>query len=241
MKNKPDISIIVTALNEEKNVARFLGSLKSTLHDHKISHEVVFVDDGSTDQTSQEVLAFSDWNSLKHIRLAENVGSGGAIKEALKIATGEWYAWLPCDLEILPTEIVRPLSKRENYDAVITYFDSGKLSRSLFRRILSNVFTATLNLVFKQNLPYYNGLSIIRRELIEADSVRSNGFFFHAELLIRCLAKTKNINLIPIRLTARHDEKPKAIRFKVLQDVLVCFARTWWELRLRHRKSSRPA
>jgi dolichol-phosphate mannosyltransferase len=231
LKPKPDITIIVTALNEEKNVAHFLKNLQLTLQGHKISHEVVFVDDGSTDKTYHEVLAFSDWIGLKHIRLEKNRGSGGAIKEGLKIANGEWYAWLPCDLEIMPSELILPLSKRARFDAVITYFNIGKQSRSLKRRVLSNLFTKILNLMFGQRLPYYNGLSIIRRKLIDADSIQSNGFFFHAELLIRCLAKTQNVTFVPIRQTARQEEKTKAIRFKVFLDVVICFIKTWWDLR----------
>lgn len=237
MKNIPTISIIVTALNEERNVSPFLDRLKSFLEEGKFEHEVLFVDDGSTDGTYSEALKFSSWPNLKIIKLDKNMGSGGAIKMAIKEASGEWYAWLPCDLEIMPEELLRPLENRHGHDVVVTYFETGTMSRSLLRRFLSASFTSILNVTFGLKLPYYNGLSLIKRELVVREKVSARGFFFHAELLIRVLSKKRKVKFVPIHLSPRHLEKPKAISFKVFKDVVSCFLNTFWDVKIGHGRS----
>ncbi len=237
MSRQASLSVIVTALNEEKNVYPFLMRLRSFLEENDIRHDVIFVDDGSTDKTFSEAGRLQTWNQLKVLKLTQNRGSGGAIKEGLKLATSEWYAWMPCDLEILPEELLKPYKLIDNKDVVITYFSTGRESRSWNRRIMSLFFTSILNFSFGLRLPYYNGLSLIRRNLINPAHISSNGFFFHAELLIRTLCKTKKFATVPIHLTPRLAEKPKALKFKVLKDVVVCFTRTFWEVKFSDARS----
>lgn len=237
LKHQPVLSIIITAFNEEKNVSLFLNRLKKFLKKYEIDHEVAFVDDGSTDNTATEAYKFSDWKNLRIMKLSNNLGSGGAIKEALKLATGEWYVWFPCDLEILPEELLLPFEKRHNRDVVVTYFESGLEVRSWPRRLMSTAFTGILNFAFGLKLPYYNGLTLIRRSFIKEAEVLSDGFFFHAELLVRTLAKTDKIAFMPIHLSPRNAGKPKAIKYRVFKDVASCFLRTLWEVRLRRECS----
>lgn len=235
MKRQTSLSIIVTAFNEETNVSPFLNMLKDFLLSQEIEHQVIFVDDGSTDNTFDEAQKFSDWERLELLRLPINGGSGAAIREGLKCTQGEWYAWLPCDLEIRPKELMKPLEKRLEQDVVVTYFGSGLEARSWMRRFLSNAFTSVLNLCFGQRLPYYNGLSLVRRKFIDEEGLFSNGFFFHAELLIKVLSKTTRVNYVPICLSPRNAEKTKAISLKVLGDVVSCFLKTFWQVRVLSR------
>ncbi len=218
-----------------------MAKLRECLEENNINHEVIFVDDGSSDRTFDEVCQLPPWSALKVLRLSSNLGSGGAIKEALKIAQGEWYGWLPCDLEIMPSEILYPFSLRSQSDVVVTFFNNGQGTRNWLRRILSPFFTGIINTCFQYNIPYYNGFSLIRRELIIPGEVRSNGFFFHAELLIRTIAKTNKVVSAPIRLTPRQAGHTKAISFKVFRDVISCFLHTIWDLKFRFRgKSALP-
>lgn len=237
LKPTPDLSLITTALNEEKNVAHFLIQLRNFLYENKIDHEVIFVDDGSTDHTLNEAKKITDWPNLKIIHLPKNIGTGGAIKEALHQATGNWYAWLPCDLEILPEQLSAPLMNRTEHDIVVTYFGSGLENRAWSRKFMSRVFTYTLNLTFNNRIPYYNGLCLIKRNLINEDSILSNGFFFHAELLIRTLQKTKRIAFTSIHVSPRLAGKSKAVSYKVLKDVVFCFLRTAWIVKFQNERS----
>lgn len=237
MNTPISLSLIVTALNEEKNISRLLELLKSVLDSSGVTYEVIFVDDGSKDKTYEEALKFSGWTNLKVLRLPQNLGTGGAIQEACRVAQGEWYAWLPSDLEIMPEELKKPLSFCQDHDVIVTFFAEGLGSRTPLRRILSKVFTKIINVAFGHDLPYFNGVSLIRRKLAPVQDVKARGFFFHAELLIRVLSQKCRVKAVAIRLTPRHLENPKAMSFKVLKDVVSCFLHTFWEVKFGYARS----
>ena len=228
-----DLTIITTALNEEQNVSLFLGRLRNFLTTSNVDYEVIFVDDGSTDNTYATATAFLDWDRLKVLRLPQNVGTGAAIKHAIGVAVGTWYTWIPSDLEIEPISLEEPLRIRAGHDIVVTYFQNTK-DRSMLRRLLSSTFTHIINLTFNLHLPYYNGISLMRINQMPLKAVRSNGFFFHAELLLRSALLTNKIVTCQIEHRPRNDGKTKAIKLKVFYDVAVCFSRLWWELRFKH-------
>lgn len=227
-----DLTIIATALNEEQNVSPFLGKLRDFLTTLDLNYEVIFVDDGSTDNTYSKAKAFSNWDQLQLIRLQKNVGTGAAIKQALGVANGLWYSWIPTDLEIDPASLSEPLKIRNDNDIVVTYFNNTK-DRSFTRRLLSKAFTTIINVSFNLRLPYYNGISLMRIKQMPIKEVQSNGFFFHAELLLRTALVANKIVTCRIEHRARNEGKTKAIRLKVFYDVFLCFSKLWWELRFK--------
>jgi glycosyltransferase involved in cell wall biosynthesis len=228
-----DLTIVTTALNEEQNVSLFLDRLRNFLENSSLDYEVIFVDDGSTDKTFVNAMVYSDWDRLRVIRLQQNAGTGAAIKHALSVATGKWYTWIPSDLEINPSSLAEPIKIRNGHDIIVTYFQDTK-NRSVSRRLLSKAFTLVINLAFNLRLPYYNGITLMRINQMPFVKVRSNGFFFHAELLLRSALVTNKIATCQIDHSPRNQGKTKAIKLKVFYDVAVCFSRLWWELRLKH-------
>jgi glycosyltransferase involved in cell wall biosynthesis len=229
----PKLSLIVTALNEEKNILPFLSHLKMFLNSLDLTYEVLFVDDGSADGTLSELRQFKDWSELRVLQNGVNMGTGASVKKALKFARGVWYTWLPSDLEVMPEELREATGLLEQNDIIVTFFKTGQGSRTVCRRILSYFFTKIINFSFGYRLPYYNGVSFIRRSLLRADLVKARGFFFHAELLLRTLGPDLRISATPINLTPRKYERPKALSLKVFKDVVSCFFKTLWEVRIR--------
>ncbi len=224
------ISVVVTALNEKQNIIECLSLLHKTLSQNASVFEIIFVDDGSTDGTFEEASRLN-YPELRMIRIPQNKGTGFAVKEALKVARYEWYCWLPSDLEIHPSELAGPLTRCETNDIVITYFENGREVRTLLRQILSQTFLAIVNFTFSRKLKYVNGVSLIRRRLIEPEKISSNGFFFHAELLLRTLVKTDRFAEVAIGLSKRKSGKQKALKLNVLIDVMICYTRIVWQTR----------
>ncbi len=234
MRSDIFLSVVVTALNEESNVETCVSKLNKFLSGHFEKYEIIFVNDGSTDKTKERLDAIAGISQLKVIHLENNHGTGGAIKKAIPFIEGEWYCWLPSDLEILPEEILKPLALASQNDVIITYIENGHVVRSDFRNTLSKLFVKVMNLSFGKELKYFNGVSLIKTSLMKDLNINSNRFFFHAELLLKVLLKTKKFDQVAITLTPRTADVSKAIKAHVLADVIVCFIRNFWELRIIH-------
>ncbi len=233
MKSAVNLSLVITALNEEENVKHCLETVSLFLQENFDNYEIVFVNDGSTDSTGSKLESMAHLPNLKIIHLEKNQGTGGAVKEALKKINGDWYCWLPSDLEIRPEEILKAIRHCESSDLIVTYIENGHEARTSFRNILSWGFVQILNASFSHKLKYYNGPALIRTSKLSGLSVRSNRFFFHAELLLKVLKRRPKMSEVGIVLTPRHMGQSKAIKLRVFLDVMKCYLTNVWELRVR--------
>ncbi|MBI4451938.1 glycosyltransferase family 2 protein [Candidatus Woesearchaeota archaeon] len=98
LKNYPDVSIVVPAYNEEKNLAPTLNSLVN-LDYPKNKLEIIVVNDGSTDNTKSVVRNFISKNKSSDIKLIDkqNEGKGAALNDGLRITKGEFFICLDAD------------------------------------------------------------------------------------------------------------------------------------------------
>lgn len=118
------VSIITPCYNGEKTVSRYLDSVLNQTYKNI---ELIFVNDGSTDNTEQVVLSYEkifEENGKKLIYIKqENKGLGGAINTGLKYFTGDFLCWADADdffhLESVEKR-VRFLNKNPQYGCVTT-------------------------------------------------------------------------------------------------------------------------
>ena len=110
------ISVVVPVLNEEKNVALLHGEIMQTLKKYHLHGEIIFVDDGSTDGTAEELRKLSP---LKAIFFRRNFGQTAALDAGIKAATGEIIITMDGDLQNDPEDIPKLLEKMdEGWDVV---------------------------------------------------------------------------------------------------------------------------
>lgn len=234
MKFEFSLTVIVTALNEEKNIARCLELLNTYLDKNFTHFSIILVDDGSADNTLTIARNFKKLNMLQNLKILtmiHNQGVGASVKKALEEVDTDWLCWFPSDLEFLPEELSKLLTHCESNDVIVSYASNGNEIRSQFRYHLSKLFNRIINFSFSMNLKYFNGITLYKKKYIKDLEIHSNRFFFHTELLIKCLRKTNLYIEIPIRLTARHEGKSNAIKLLVLRDVIACYIKNIWEIR----------
>jgi glycosyltransferase involved in cell wall biosynthesis len=116
---RPYLSLVIPAYNEQENVAALLGRVEGALTQIGRPFEVIVVDDGSTDRTPQllrEALARLPW--LRVLRMARNGGQSAAFEAGFAAARGDVIATIDADLQNDPEEIPRLLPMLDGYDMV---------------------------------------------------------------------------------------------------------------------------
>ena len=120
--NSPDISVVVPVYNEEENIAILQSELASALAG--TNHEIIFVDDGSSDQTAAKI---SPDGSVRIIQFEQNRGQSAAIYAGAHAARGRIVVFIDGDLQNDPADIpmlVRGIS--EGADLVCGYREKRK-------------------------------------------------------------------------------------------------------------------
>jgi len=105
----PEVSVIIPTYNRAQCIKRAIQSvIDQTFRDV----EIIVVDDGSTDDTEESVKSISD-QRISYIRCEMNRGSGAARNEGLKVAQGNYIAFLDSDDEWLPAKLSRQVERMD--------------------------------------------------------------------------------------------------------------------------------
>lgn len=116
----PQLSVIMPVYNEEENIRPLYRELVNTLSPHFGDYEIIFINDGSTDNSwkkLQEVAAGDSHVKLIHFR--KNFGQSSAIAAGFDFCRGEYVVTLDADLQNDPADILTMLTHlREGYDIV---------------------------------------------------------------------------------------------------------------------------
>ena len=116
-----ELSIVIPAHNEEKNVRLLYQKLMDVFSRMETSYEIIYIDDGSTDNTFFELEALyeEDKNNVKVIKFRRNFGQTAALDAGFKAAKGKVIVSMDADLQNDPADIPKLLAKmKEGYDVV---------------------------------------------------------------------------------------------------------------------------
>ncbi|MCJ7802117.1 MAG: glycosyltransferase family 2 protein [Candidatus Marinimicrobia bacterium] len=113
------LSIVIPTYNERESLAELVASLKDVLKSQK-AWEVLFVDDGSTDDSIELLTEIvKNESDFKLIQLHRNYGKSAALAEGFKVADGEYIITMDADLQDDPQEIPNLIYKlEEGFDLV---------------------------------------------------------------------------------------------------------------------------
>lgn len=115
------ISIIIPANNEQENIKPLCDKLRQVLDGLKIEYEIIFIDDGSTDDTFNMLCDQQKINSrIRIIKFRKNFGQTAALSAGFRHAKGDVLVTMDCDLQNDPEDILKLLEKmeKEDFDAV---------------------------------------------------------------------------------------------------------------------------
>ena len=208
------VSIIMPALNEANNIEAAIADVETAFKKVGIQGEIVVINDGSTDATRAKVEALQTGRPhLKLINHAAPQGIGSSFWDGVQQASGDVVTLIPGDGENETYEILRYLPLMEHVDIVVP-FVVNREARGFRRRLLSKTYKAIINLSFGLLLNYMNGTVMYRRHVLKSLSLRSKGFFYQTELLIKAIKRGFMYAEVPYLLAQRGTGKSKAVTFK---------------------------
>jgi len=203
------ISIIVPVYNEEKTISSVIAKLQEINLTNNIKKEIIIVNDGSNDNTDEEILQLlnrAKYKKVIYIKHGINCGKGSAIRTGLSRVTGDYVIIQDADLEYDPTEfniMLEPVISR-NADVVYgSRFKGGNPHRVLFfwHSIGNSILTLLSNYFSDLNLTDMETCyKLIRTDIIKSLTLDENRFGFEAELTVK-LGKLKSLKFYEVGIS----------------------------------------
>lgn len=203
------LTVIIPAYNEAATIATVLERLTSAPMQPAPELEIFVVDDGSTDNTVEQIETFAsarEGATLTLLRHEVNRGKGAAIRTAVREATGDFVLIQDADLEYNPEDIQLLLEPVRIGGADAVYgsrFVSTRPRRIIYNRhaIGNRFLTALSNLLTDFNLTDIETCyKLIRTDLLQAMPLRENRFGFEPEVTAR-LSKIKGLRLYEVGIS----------------------------------------
>jgi polyisoprenyl-phosphate glycosyltransferase len=171
--NPPVLSIIVPVKDEEEAIAPFLDAVKDALErlddPAGVDYEILFVDDGSTDSTMEEIrLAHVRDRRIRALSFSRNFGKEAALSAGLEHARGEAVVPMDVDLQDPPEVIGAMLAKwREGFE-IVNGIRTDRDSDSLAKRLTADLFYRTHNRLSADKIPAHAGdFRLLDRKIVD--------------------------------------------------------------------------
>ena len=169
------LSVVIPAFNEEKSIKQTLNQIKSNLNN--IDHEIIVIDDNSSDNTSEIIESFKDVVLIRH---EKNKGYGASIKSGINKSKFNFIAITDAD-GTYPNENILEFYKKlktNNYDMIVGSRTGSNVNIPLLRRPPKWILGKLANYVVNQNIPDINsGLRIFKKKsFIKFITIIPDGF-----------------------------------------------------------------
>jgi len=224
MDIKIDFSIIIPALNEESLIEDTFNNAYLSIPINK-KFEIILINDCSSDNTGKimENIA-STFDCVSVIHNEVNINLGGSYKIGVENAKGDYVIMIPGDNSFSSSSINEILEASSEADIVVQVHKNLKEFRSFKRTIISQLFTLIVNITFRLNISYYNGIVLHKRSKLNSILLNSNSFFYQAEALVKLIKNGSSyVERSVLVMDHKNDHKSSALSLKNIYSVIKDF------------------
>lgn len=216
------VTVVIPAYNEEAHIARQLAGVQEVLKRTGWEHEILVIDDGSTDGTGEAAAR----DGVQVIRQKVNRGYGAALKKGTAKATYDWILITDADGTYPNEAIPEILDKSTGCEMVIGVRDGANIAVPLVRRPAKWFLGKLASYLAGQRLPDLNsGLRLMRKDLIQRYlPLLPDGFSFTTTITLAAACNNHDVSHVSIDYHARLGESK--IRPRHAYDFLLLILRT---------------
>ena len=228
------LSILIPAYNERHFIRETVDRVLRAQLPEGMERELIIVDDGSIDGTSDILAEIGAEHSNVRVHLqAQNQGKGSAIRKAIELASGDLCIIQDADLEYDPNDIALLLQPILTGDADVVY--GSRFAASRYRRVLffwhslgNRILTLTSNAFTNLNLTdMETGYKVVKTSILKSVPIRSNRFGMEPELTAKLAKRGCRIYEVPISYRGRSYQEGKKITWKDGVKALVTIVYYW--------------
>lgn len=206
-----DISIVVPLYNEEESLSELAAWINRVMTLHNLSHEVIMVDDGSSDRSWAVIQELrKQYPAIRGIRFRRNYGKSAALQVGFTAASGDVVITMDADLQDSPDEIPElfRMIKEEQLD-LVSGWKKKRYDPLLTKRIPSKLYNFTVRMVSGIKLHDMNcGLKAYRNNVVKSVEV-----YGEMHRYIPVLAKQAGFRKIGEKIVQHHERKYGSSKF----------------------------
>ncbi|MBE6757784.1 MAG: glycosyltransferase family 2 protein [Ruminococcaceae bacterium] len=176
------LSVVIPSYNEQEMIQKTAAVIHTILTHAAIDHELIFVDDGSKDNTWQEIEAAAAANSVVHgVHFSRNFGKEAAIFAGLQAARGACAVVIDCDLQHPPEKMLEMYALWEQGYEVVEAIKSDRGKESALHKAFATVFYGIISVATKINMRDASDFKLLDRKAIDALlTIKEKNSFFRA-------------------------------------------------------------
>jgi dolichol-phosphate mannosyltransferase len=199
-----DLSVVIPVCNEEESIGSLINEITQALSDN-YQHEIIVVDDGSTDKTLDVLLKIKqDLSTLRIVKHLKNSGQSTAVRTGIKYASSAWIATLDGDGQNDPADIPNLYNELINNQAADPWLVVAgyrkKRKDTWLKRISSKYANGIRDRLLRDGTPDTGcGLKVFAR-----DSFLDLPYFDHMHRYIPALFQRQGGRVVSIEVNHRH-------------------------------------
>ena len=205
------LSVVIPLFNEEKSLDELYSSIAKTISKINLKFEVIFIDDGSKDNSWEIIKNIAKkYSNVKGIKFLRNFGKSQALSAGFKESTGEIVITLDADLQDDPNEIesLYKLIKEENFD-LVSGWKKKRYDSLIFKNLPSKLFNWVARITSGIKLNDFNcGIKAYKKDVVK--KIKLTGGMHR---YIPVLAKNIGFEKISEKIVIHHPRKYGKTKF----------------------------
>lgn len=169
-----DITLVIPLLNEAESLPELSAWIEKVMNDNRYTYEIIFVDDGSTDESWSVIEQLRTKNpNIKGIKFQRNYGKSAALNEGFRAANGDVVITMDADLQDSPDEIpdLRKMVIQDGFD-LVSGWKKKRYDNRLTKNLPSKLFNAAARRMSKIKLHDFNcGLKAYKLKVVKSIEV----------------------------------------------------------------------